>query len=66
MPAGIDIPGRPAKLVEIVKMSSRYIFTGSSPLELNPNAGVGDVGPTIKSTSLNAAVKSFLISLRTC
>lgn len=48
-PAGTDIPGSPAKLTGIVKMSLMYIVIGSLMFSPIPNATVGEDGPMIKS-----------------
>ena len=48
-PQGIDIAGAPARLAATVKMSFRYICTGSSDLAPRRNAAVGAVGPRITS-----------------
>ena len=64
-PQGIDIPGRPARLMVTVKMSDRYIDNGSSSLSPNRKAGVGDVGVTMASTFSKARSKSRRMRVRT-
>ena len=53
-PHGTEIPGRPARLTLIVKMSLRYIESGSDAFSPTLNAVVGDVGASIASTLSNA------------
>jgi hypothetical protein len=53
-PQGIEIPGIPAKLVEIVKISERYIFRGSSIFSPILKDGVGLVGVMRQSHFLKA------------
>ena len=48
-PQGIEIPGAPVRLPAMVKMSFKYILTGSSVLSPIGKAVVGDVGPMITS-----------------
>ena len=48
-PAGIDIPGNPAKLTGTVKISYIYIVIGSLIFSPKPKATVGVEGPIIKS-----------------
>jgi hypothetical protein len=62
-PHGIEIPGRPAREAGIVYASSRYILSGSSEFSHSFQATLGAVGPTIISTSLNAFLKSSMISV---
>src|SRR6476620_9838029 len=50
-PAGTDIPGSPAMLTVTVKMSFRYISTGSPDFSPSAKAGDGVVGVRITSTS---------------
>ena len=64
-PAGIDIPGKPAKLTGTVKMSFRYIDIGSSVFSPILKAELGVEGVKIASTLVYASSKSFLISLLT-
>src|SRR5712671_4387146 len=64
-PQGIDSAGSPASGAGMVKMSFRYICTGSSDLAPMANAVVGAVGPRMTSQRPNAAAKSRAISLRT-
>jgi hypothetical protein len=49
-PQGTEIAGRPARLVEIVYISLRYIEIGSSLFSPNLKAAVGEVGVKIAST----------------
>ncbi len=62
---GTDNPGMPARLAVTVKMSARYMASGSSAFSPSRNAGVGVVGVTIASTSANASSKSRAINVRT-
>ncbi len=48
-PHGMDIAGTPAKFIEIVKISDRYIWSGSVAFSPILNAALGDVGVTITS-----------------
>src|SRR4030042_6724400 len=48
-PHGIEMPGTPAKFTEIVKISDRYIWSGSAVFSPILNAAVGEVGVTITS-----------------
>src|SRR4051812_8799055 len=64
-PHGSDRPGSPARLTEIVKISDRYICSGSSVFSPILNAVVGAVGVMMTSQFLNASSKSFLINART-
>src|SRR5204862_1018185 len=63
-PQGTETPGFPERFAGTVKMSFRYIASGSS---FSPclNATPGVVGPTITSTFSNAASKSRRIRVRT-
>ena len=54
-PQGTDIPGIPARFAEMVKMSDRYIFSGSSRFSPALNAGTGEMGPAITSHFLKAS-----------
>jgi hypothetical protein len=65
-PHGIDIAGRPVRLAATVKMSLRYICTGSSALSPSGNAGVGVVGPAMTSHVASARRKSSAMRRRTC
>jgi len=58
LPHGTEIPGIPANEAVTVKMSARYMESGSSDFSPNLNAGVGVVGVMMASTSLNAFIKS--------
>src|SRR5579862_1534131 len=64
-PQGIEMPGMAARLAEMVKMSERYIESGSADFSPILKAGVGEVGQMIASHFLNASVKSLRISERT-
>src|SRR5262245_25488670 len=64
-PAGTDMPGRPAMFTVTVKMSLRYICTGSPETSPMPKAGPGVVGVNSTSTCSNTVSKSRLISVRT-
>ena len=57
-PAGTARPGNPAMFTVTVKMSSRYIASGSPDFSPNPKAGDGVVGVSTKSTLLHASSKS--------
>ena len=63
---GTDIVGSPDKLAGIVKISFRYIFTGSVCFSLTPNAGEGVVGVSIASTDSKTFIKSLYMSLLIC
>ncbi len=65
-PQGRDSPQMPARFSESVKMSARYMLSGSAARSPMGNAVVGLVGQAITSTSCSAASKSALISVRTC
>ena len=65
-PPGTEIPGSPAMLTVTVKMSLRYICSGSPLTSPMPKAGPGVVGVSSTSTFSNASSKSRLISVRTC
>ena len=60
-PHGMEMPGIPARFAEIVKMSERYIVSGSLIFSPILNAAVGEVGVIIASNFLNASSKSFFI-----
>ena len=64
-PAGTLRPGSPAMFTVTVKISFRYISTGSPDFSPIAKAGPGVVGVRIASTSSNAVSKSRLIRLRT-
>ena len=60
------MPGSPAMFTVTVKMSLRYISTGSAPFSPTPNAADGVAGVRIALTPLaKQSSKSFLISVRT-
>ena len=48
-PKGTLMPGKPAKLVEVVKISFRYIFSGSA--DLSPSLKAGEVVTGLNSAS---------------
>ena len=56
--------GSPASGAGMVKMSFRYICTGSSTFSPSRNAGVGAVGPAMMSTSAKQRRKSSAIRRR--
>ena len=64
-PAGIEIPGTPARFAGIVVTSFRYICIGSSSFSPRRNAVVGAVGVAMTSTLSKAASKSDWMSVRT-
>src|SRR5438067_1888831 len=64
-PQGMESAGSPASGAETVKMSSKYICTGSSTLAPIGKAVVGDVGPMMTSQRSKAWAKSPAISRRT-
>ncbi|MNL66840.1 hypothetical protein D3C87_1913640 [compost metagenome] len=57
--------GMPARLTGMVKISFKYMVSGSSVWEPSLNAVVGAVGPITTSYFLNTSSKSCLISVRT-
>ena len=59
------MPGSPAMFTVTVKMSFRYISTGSPDFSPSAKAGAGVVGVRITSTFSKASSKSRLISVRT-
>src|SRR5277367_2357376 len=64
-PHGIAMPGKPARFTEIVKMSDRYIVSGSFIFSPSLKAVVGATGVTIKSHCSKARSKSLRIRVRT-
>ena len=58
------MPGSPARFTGIVKMSDRYIVSGSSVRSPSANAGVGATGMATTSTRSNAREKSRATSVR--
>ncbi len=64
MPYGMEIAGSPARFAETVKMSERYIVSGSLVFSPSLNAGVGVVGPVTKSADAKTRSKSFLMTRR--
>src|SRR6476620_1648672 len=66
LPAGTAMPGSPAMFTVTVKMSLRYISTGSAPFSPMPNAADGVAGVRMALTPLaKQSSKSFLIKVRT-
>ncbi len=64
-PQGTEIPGIPARLAVTVKMSQRYIWSGSAVFSPDVKAGNGEVGPAITSHVSNAFRKSSWMRRRT-
>ena len=64
-PPGTDIPGRPARLVDRVKMSERYMASGSSTFSPFFQAGVGETGEISRSHDSQARLKSLRIKVLT-
>src|SRR3989338_4570287 len=64
-PQGTESAGTPAKLAGIVKISERYIASGSVSFSPILKGGVGVVGDKIKSAFSKAVLKSWRISVRT-
>jgi hypothetical protein len=64
-PHGIEMPGIPARLAVMVKISERYMAKGSLLFSPNRKGGVGDVGDAMTSTWARAFSKSCLMSVRT-
>ena len=64
-PQGNEIAGRPARFVEIVKMSLKYIEIGSFDFSPDLKAGFGAVGVIIASTFSKALRKSCRIKVLT-
>ena len=64
-PQGWLIPGRPARLHGIVRMSERYMLIGSSIRSPKRNAGVGVVADNMTSTDLKASLNSRQMTVRT-
>ncbi len=64
-PQGSDSAGRPARFAGTVKMSARYICSGSPVFSPRRKAGVGVVGVAITSQPAKAASKSRRMSVRT-
>ena len=60
-PAGMASPGIPAIFAGAVKISAKYIFSGSSFFSPNLNGGVGETGAIIASTWEKALSKSSII-----
>ena len=63
-PHGTEIPGIPARLAEMVKMSDRYMVRGSASFSPRRNGGVGDTGQAIRAHSRKAESKSPRIRAR--
>src|SRR5881397_1894763 len=67
LPIGMEIAGRHARFAVTVKMSERYIATGSLSFSPALNAGVGVVGVNSRSTPRSKTLrKSCAISARIC
>ena len=64
-PQGMEIPGIPASDAGAVNISHIYMVRGSSTFSPIGNASMGDVGPTMRSTSSKADLKSSWIRRRT-
>ncbi len=64
-PQGIEIAGIPASDIGTVQKSLMYIDHGSPVFSPSPNATLGLVGVTMKSTCAKAASKSCTIFVRT-
>ena len=60
-PHGTDRPGMPARLAGTVKMSARYIASGSAVFSPKRNAGEGVVGVATTSQDSRACSKSFIV-----
>ena len=60
-PHGREIPQLPERLTEVVNISSRYIFSGSSTFSPFKYAVVGDTGVYKISQDLKTFSKSFFI-----
>ena len=61
-PPGIEIAGKPARFTGTVKISFRYMDTGSSVFSPILKAELGVEGVNIASTLLYASSKSFFIN----
>ena len=64
-PHGTDRPGMPARFAGTVKMSARYICSGSAVFSPRRNGGVGVVGVATTSQARKACSKSRRMSVRT-
>ena len=64
-PQGTLMPGMPAKLVDRVNTSTRYMVRGSSSFSPILNAGMGETGVMRKSTSSNTLLNCFTIKVLT-
>ena len=64
VPQGTLRPQIPERLAAMLKMSARYMWSGSSDFSPRRKAAVGEVGEAITSTSAKARVKSFRIKVR--
>src|SRR5438094_10611900 len=65
-PQGRARAGRPARLTEMVKMSDRYMVSGSAVFSPRRKAVVGATGVTSASQRASACWKSRRMSVRTC
>ena len=61
----MDMAGTPARLADMVKMSERYMVSGSEILSPILKATVGDVGVMMTSKFSNTLSKSCFISVLT-
>src|SRR5262245_16238030 len=64
-PQGTTSPGSPARFTEMVRMSERYMVSGSSMRSPRRNAVVGATGVTSASQRAKACSKSRRMSVRT-
>ena len=66
-PIGIEIAGTPARFAVTVKMSDKYMATGSLTFSPALKAGLGVVGVNSRSTPRSKALrKSWAINARIC
>src|SRR5262249_31578615 len=63
-PTGTVSPGMPARLAPMVKMSLRYMASGSSTFSPSLNASVGAAGSNITSQRANASSYSLRMRVR--
>ena len=63
-PAGMLMPGRPARLTGMVQRSDRYMASGSAVRSPILKATVGEVGEMRKSKRPKARAKSWMMSVR--
>ena len=64
-PQGMESPGMPARLAGTVKMSARYMASGSAVFSPKRNAVEGVVGVATTSHVSSACSKSRRMSVRT-